>query len=94
MEGKNSPRDGGSGYAHPVLIAIKHQTKTLLAEALEQCKLAYQFAPGSYTHSALAAVIAAATETKPDWIDETLEWNTSDHPEGCSPKDVQAEAAE
>jgi hypothetical protein len=39
----------------------KHQTKTLLAEA--------------YTHSALSAVIAAATETHTDWIAEILEWN-------------------
>jgi len=62
VEGKNSPRYGGSGYAHPVLIAMtKHQTKTLLAEA--------------YTHSALSAVIAAATETHTDWIAEILEWN-------------------
>jgi hypothetical protein len=72
----------------------KQQTQTLLAEALKQTKLAYQFAPGSYTFHAMAAVIAAATETHTNWIDETLEWNTSVQPEGCSPNEVQAEAAE
>jgi hypothetical protein len=32
----------------------KPQTKTLLAEALKQTRLAYQFAPGSYTYHAMA----------------------------------------
>jgi hypothetical protein len=76
------------------VIMSKPQTTPLVAEALKQTRLAYQFAPGSYTYSALAAVIAAATETHADWIDETLEWNTSVQPEGCSPNEVKAEAAE
>jgi hypothetical protein len=46
-----------------------------LEKAVEQTRLAYQFIEAnSYTHSALAACLAAATFTEPDWIDEYLDW--------------------
>lgn len=40
-----------------------------LSEAVQQAKLAYAFAPGSYTAGALSACLAAAeAHQQPDWI--------------------------
>lgn len=42
-----------------------------ISEAVQQAKLAYQFAAGSYTYSALSACLAAAEALppeRPDWI--------------------------
>lgn len=40
-----------------------------LSEAVQQAKLAYEFAPGSYTASTLNACFAAAeAHQQPDWI--------------------------
>jgi hypothetical protein len=52
-----------------------------LAEALKQTKLTYQFAAGSYTHSAFVAVLAAieARQVDPDWIEAVLSWNEVSH---------------
>ena len=61
-------------------LNIENRRADLLAEAIKQATLAYQFALGSYTYSALTAIIAAseAYAVAPDWIKETLEWNASD----------------
>jgi hypothetical protein len=47
----------------------------LLREALAQAKLAYQFAPGSYTFGTLAAIANAINaQHAPDWIAEFTEY--------------------
>jgi hypothetical protein len=49
---------------------------TLLAEALAQAKTAYQFAPGSYTFGAMAAVMNTIERLRaPDWIAEFISYN-------------------
>jgi hypothetical protein len=49
-----------------------------LGVAIREAQLAYQYAPGSYTHSALTACISAQAHTVPgpDWITETIDWNS------------------
>jgi len=45
--------------------------KDLLSEALGQARLAYEFAPGSYAFSALAAITNVIERMRaPDWIAE------------------------
>jgi hypothetical protein len=52
---------------------MKPNHHTLLNEALAQANLAYQFAPGSYTFGALAAIANAIERMRaPDWIEEFI----------------------
>lgn len=47
--------------------------------AINQAKLAYQFAPNSYTFSALSSLLDAARATEEiDWINDTLAWNMTE----------------
>jgi hypothetical protein len=47
-----------------------------LDEAAQQASLAYQFAPSSYSYHAMRAALAAADRirSRPDWINEMLDW--------------------
>jgi hypothetical protein len=51
----------------------------LLRHAAQQTQLAYQFAPGSYTFDAMAAVMHAVEARRAaDWIEAFNAWNGTD----------------